>query len=172
MDVNPKSRRKHIDTALSSRHKLTACAEPGATVAAVARAFGLNDNLVHDWWRGRNGAGASKTIGTSLQESPPEFVALSLPFSLPSPSPAPTPAIAPEGIRLEFKRAFAAHALLDSASREHRTVELHLVVGQPWSEGTIRSAAQLVRESAASSMLETISKTGRLAMRYATISPL
>ncbi|MCY1224036.1 Transposase [compost metagenome] len=100
MDVNPKSRRRH--SAEFKAEVVAACAEPGATVAAVARAFGLNDNLVHDWRRGRSGAGASKTIGTSLQESAPEFVALSLPSS--SPPPAPAPAVAPEGIRLEFKR--------------------------------------------------------------------
>lgn len=94
MDVNPKSRRRH--SAEFKAQVVAACAEPGATVAAVARAFGLNDNLVHDWRRGRSGAGASKTVGTSLQEPPPEFVALSLP--------SPTPAVAPEGIRLEFKR--------------------------------------------------------------------
>jgi len=100
MDVNPKSRRRH--SAEFKAQVVAACAEPGATVAAVARAFGLNDNLVHDWRRGRSGAGVSKTSGTSLQESPPEFVALSLPPSPPSPSPAP--AVALEGIRLEFKR--------------------------------------------------------------------
>lgn len=100
MDVNPKSRRRH--SAEFKAQVVAACAEPGATVAAVARAFGLNDNLVHDWRRGRSGAGASKTIGTSLQESAPEFVALSLPS--PPPSPSPAPAVAPEGIRLEFKR--------------------------------------------------------------------
>lgn len=100
MDVNPKSRRRH--SAEFKAQVVAACAEPGATVAAVARAFGLNDNLVHDWRRGRSGAGVSKTIGTSLQESPPEFVALSLPSA--SPPPAPAPVVASEGIRLEFKR--------------------------------------------------------------------
>ena len=100
MDVNPKSRRRH--SAEFKAQVVAACAEPGATVAAVARAFGLNDNLVHDWRRGRSGAGASKTFGTSLQESALEFVALSLPSS--PPLPAPAPAVAPEGIRLEFKR--------------------------------------------------------------------
>jgi hypothetical protein len=50
----------------------------------VARAFGLNDNLIHDWRRSRSGAGIGKTPGTVLLESPPEFVALSLP-----PVPAP-----------------------------------------------------------------------------------
>jgi len=102
MDVNPRSRRGH--SAEFKAQVVAACAEPGATVAAVARAFGLNDNLVHDWRRGRSGAGASKTIGTSLQESPAEFVALSLPSSSSPPAPAPVPVVAPEGIRLEFKR--------------------------------------------------------------------
>ena len=51
MDVNPKSRRRH--SAEFKAQVVAACAEPGATVAAVARAFGLNDNLVHDWRRGR-----------------------------------------------------------------------------------------------------------------------
>ncbi|MFS2204085.1 transposase [Variovorax sp. Varisp36] len=100
MDVNPKSRRRH--SAEFKVQVVAACAEPGATVAAVARAFGLNANHVHDWWRGRSGAGVSKTNGTSPQESPPAFIALSLPSSPPSPSPAS--AVAPEGIRLEFKR--------------------------------------------------------------------
>ncbi|BEP57113.1 MULTISPECIES: transposase [unclassified Variovorax] len=99
MDVNPKSRRRH--SAEFKAQVVAACTEPGATVAAVARAFGLNDNLVHDWRRGRSGAGVSRTIGTSLQESPPEFVALSMPSPPPT---APAPAVAPEGIRLEFKR--------------------------------------------------------------------
>jgi transposase len=31
---------------------LAACAEPGASVAAVAQAHGLNANLVHKWRRG------------------------------------------------------------------------------------------------------------------------
>jgi transposase-like protein len=51
MDVNPNSRRRH--SAEFKAQVVAACAEPGATVAAVARAFGLNDNLVHDWRRGR-----------------------------------------------------------------------------------------------------------------------
>ncbi|WP_183028124.1 transposase [Variovorax sp. UMC13] len=66
MDVNPKSRRRH--SAEFKAQLMAACAEPGATVAAVARAFGLNDNLVHNWRRGRGCAGASKTIGTPLHE--------------------------------------------------------------------------------------------------------
>lgn len=43
MDVNPKSRRRH--SAEFKAQVVAACAEPGATVAAVARAFGLNDYM-------------------------------------------------------------------------------------------------------------------------------
>jgi len=106
MDVNPKSRRRH--SAEFKAQVVGACAEPGATVAAVARAFGLNDNLVHDWRRGRSGAGIAKTVTTSLQASPPEFVALSLASpsqpSQASPPLPPAPALAPERICVEFKR--------------------------------------------------------------------
>jgi transposase len=102
MDVTPKPRRRH--SAEFKAQVVAACAQPGASVAAVARAFGLNDNLVHDWRRGRSGAGAVKTPGTALLESPPEFVALSLP---PVPAPA-VAAVAAQEIRLEFKRGAIA----------------------------------------------------------------
>ena len=51
MDVNLKQRRRH--SAAFKAQVLAACAEPGASVAAVALSFGLNDNLVHQWRRGR-----------------------------------------------------------------------------------------------------------------------
>jgi transposase-like protein len=38
---------------------LAACNEPGASVAAVAQAHGLNANLVHQWRRGRGTAAAT-----------------------------------------------------------------------------------------------------------------
>ncbi|MDR6539483.1 transposase [Variovorax soli] len=60
MDVNPKQRRRH--SAAFKAQVLEACAEPGASVATVALSFGLNDNLVHQWRRGR---GASpRAIGS------------------------------------------------------------------------------------------------------------
>ena len=43
-------RRRHADE-LKAR-VLAACAEPGASVAAVAQAHELNANLVHKWRRG------------------------------------------------------------------------------------------------------------------------
>jgi transposase-like protein len=45
-----KRRRRTHSTALKAE-VLAACAEPGASVAAVAMAHGLNTNLVHKWRR-------------------------------------------------------------------------------------------------------------------------
>ncbi|MFE1574216.1 transposase [Comamonas odontotermitis] len=46
-----KSRRRH--SAQLKQEVVVACSQPEATVAGVARAFGLNANLVHQWRRGR-----------------------------------------------------------------------------------------------------------------------
>lgn len=51
MHVNTKQRRRH--SGAFKTEVLDACAEPGASIAAVALAFKLNDNLVHQWGRGR-----------------------------------------------------------------------------------------------------------------------
>jgi transposase len=78
---------------------LAACAEPGASVAAVARLFELNDNLVHQWRRGR-GVGTAKPAAPIAQRAP-EFVEL----SLPAPStPKAVIAVPSESIRIELKR--------------------------------------------------------------------
>jgi transposase len=78
---------------------LAACAEPGASVAAVARLFELNDNLVHQWRRGR-GVGTAK-LATALARKAPEFVELSLPAPTPPPAKVAVPS---ENIRIELKR--------------------------------------------------------------------
>jgi transposase len=71
---------------------LAACAEPGASVAAVALAHGLNANLVHKWRRGKDcglaSPGSTKAVG--------EFIALPLPTLA-----APVPA---RDIRIELRR--------------------------------------------------------------------
>ena len=78
---------------------LAACAEPGASVAAVARSFELNDNLVRQWRRGR-GVGTAK-LAPPLAQKAPEFVEL----SLPAPTPPRAKVAAPsESIRIELKR--------------------------------------------------------------------
>ncbi|WP_454909521.1 IS66-like element accessory protein TnpA [Variovorax gossypii] len=105
MDVNPKQRRRH--SAEFKAQVLAACAEPGASVAAVALSFKLNDNLVHQWRRGRGASPVPSATSTTVAESAPQFIALSLP-SPPSTSTststsASTPSAA-EAIHLEFKR--------------------------------------------------------------------
>jgi len=51
MHANQKPRRRHSEE--FKAQVLAACAEPGVSVSAVALSFGLNDNLVHQWRRGR-----------------------------------------------------------------------------------------------------------------------
>ena len=105
MDVNPKQRRR-----LSAQFKaqvLAACAEPGASVAAVAMSLKLNDNLVHQWRRGRGANPVSPATPTTVADSTPQFIALSLPSPPPPSAPRSTSAAAVTGaadIRLEFKR--------------------------------------------------------------------
>ncbi|AMM25189.1 IS66-like element accessory protein TnpA [Variovorax sp. PAMC 28711] len=109
MDVNPKQRRRH--SAEFKAQVLAACREPGASVAAVALSFKLNDNLVHQWRRGRGASPVTSAASTAISESAPQFIALSLPPPSPPPSsppsasaPAVVSAVAAEAIHLEFKR--------------------------------------------------------------------
>jgi transposase len=92
---------------------LAACDEPGASVAAVARAHDLNANLVHKWRRGR-GAAAADRASPMIDDAATnvgEFIALSLPSPMPA-SPAsplkvslPPAAVATSAdIRVEVKR--------------------------------------------------------------------
>jgi transposase len=82
---------------------LTACGQPGASIAAVAHTFGLNANLVHKWRRGREANPVSSATSTTVAESAPQFIALSLPPPPPPSAPA-VGAVAAEAIHLEFKR--------------------------------------------------------------------
>ena len=100
MHVNQKPRRRHSEQ--FKAQVLAASAEPGASVSAVALSFGLNDNLVHQWRRGR-GFKAARTVRPSpVSETAPQFVALSLPA--PTPAPSPAAATPTEAIRVELKR--------------------------------------------------------------------
>jgi transposase len=49
---------------------LAACNEPGASVAAVAQAHGLNANLVHQWRRGRGTAPATMVAAEAAAPVP------------------------------------------------------------------------------------------------------
>jgi len=87
---------------------LAACNEPGASVAAVAQAHGLNANLVHQWRRGRGTAAA--TVVPTIEATPacattPTFIPVELPPMLGAvPAvPAPVPEVAQE-IYIELRR--------------------------------------------------------------------
>ncbi len=68
-DAKPRMRRRHSGE--RKRQILAECAVPGASVASIALAHGLNANLVHKWRRQAARGGAA---------SPPAaFVAVSLP---------------------------------------------------------------------------------------------
>ena len=93
-----RTRRKRTHSAALKAEVLAACAEPGASVAAIALAHALNTNLVHKWRRQApraEAAGGPKSADTLPTPRRSEFVAL--------PSP---PAIAE--IRIELRRGATA----------------------------------------------------------------
>ena len=102
-------RRRHADD-LKAR-VLAACAEPGASVAAVAQAHGLNANLVHKWRRGR-GAAMLTTAGPrrSAVAASAEFIPLTLPVAAAATN-GPPNAVPAADIRVEWRRGAAAIAV-------------------------------------------------------------
>jgi transposase len=97
MDFRKLPRRRHSPELKSA--VVAACKEPGASVAAIALAHGLNTNLVHGWLR-RARASASAASPTVLGE----FVALSLPAAPPPPQPPSEAAVPLPDIRIELQR--------------------------------------------------------------------
>lgn len=104
MHVKQKPRRRHDDQ--FKAQVLAACAEPGASVSAVARSFGVNDNLVHQWRRGRGYKPNAAATAQASGQAQPQFVALALPA--PSEAAAPMPDAAPQVICMELKRGALA----------------------------------------------------------------
>lgn len=95
---------------------LAQCEEPGASVAQVAMAHGINDNVVHRWRQlARQRQGAPLVAATAVDRpAPAEFVPLALP--------APEAAVTKTEVRLEVRRAavtvsvaWPEHALGDLA---------------------------------------------------------
>jgi transposase len=88
---------------------LAACEEPGASVAAVAQAHGLNANLVHKWRRCQDATRLPSTAGVT-----PAKVAES---SLPPPAPAApaAPSVAEE-VAVTAQRPAATRTLTHTAS--------------------------------------------------------
>jgi transposase len=88
------ARRRHGDELKAK--VLIECNEPGASVAAVAQAHGLNANLVHKWRRQRRPHAAAGKVLPVDDKVAGTFVALQLP---PPPTPQPVP-----DIRIELRR--------------------------------------------------------------------
>lgn len=84
----PRQRRRH-DAALKER-VLAECDAPGAAVAQVALAHGLNANLVHKWRR----LAAVDVASIARPAMPAQFVRVALP-------PASEP---PSNIRVDLRR--------------------------------------------------------------------
>ena len=74
---------------------LAECTEPGASVASVALAHGINANVVHKWRRLAGGSGEAPAV--------PTFV----PVSLPQPVSAPA-----ADIRIELRRGATSVAVM------------------------------------------------------------
>lgn len=73
------------------------CAEPGASVAKIAMAHGINANVVHRWRKLARG-GAVKTVSRTG-----EFIALPLTMA-PDPVPSSAPASAVPDLQVELRR--------------------------------------------------------------------
>lgn len=113
----PKRRRPHSDA--FKRQVLAACAVPGASVAAVALAHGLNANLVQTWRRWAR-ARATRSVAASVPIAParpaantavaePPFIPLALPAL---PAAATAAPVAASDIRIEVKRGAASISVL------------------------------------------------------------
>jgi transposase len=86
---------------------LAACAAPGASVAAVAQAHGLNANLVHKWRRGAARASQRSMSAAKLRAADDQRATVFVPLPLPAQPPmASTP-----DIRIELRRGATSIAV-------------------------------------------------------------
>ena len=104
------SRRRHSEELKAQ--VLAACAEPGASVAAVAQAHGLNANLVHKWRRGRGVPTLTRAHPVrSAMTAGAEFIALALPATPVAATATNGQPITAADIRIEWRRGSAAIAV-------------------------------------------------------------
>ena len=83
---------------------VSACLQPGVSIAAVALANGLNANLVRRWVKEhREGMGSVVAVSGKADHSPSERAAASTPFV--AVAVAPEAALPGGDIRLEVRRA-------------------------------------------------------------------
>jgi transposase len=98
-------RRRHGDEFKASA--VTACMQPGVSIAAVAMTHGINANLLRRWVNdaemkpvARAGI-ASATVAPVAPPLTPSFI----PMEVPTPTPAPAPTSAPpQDIHIELRR--------------------------------------------------------------------
>ena len=83
--MHPKSQVRRVHSAQFKAAVLAACNEPGASIAAVALANGLNANLVRKWRTGR-GLQRSGLSPLPAAETTPTVAASTTPSARPSPS--------------------------------------------------------------------------------------
>ena len=98
-------RRRHSEE-LKTR-VLGACAEPGASVAAVAQAHGLNANLVHKWRREPARVPQRSMSAAKASCAADKMAGVFVPLQLP----AQTPMATPPDIRIELRRGTTSIAV-------------------------------------------------------------
>ena len=111
METGTRAPRRRHSEELKAR-VLAVCAEPGASVAAVAQAHGLNANLVHKWRRGRGVPTLTPARpARSAVAASTEFIALALPTAAAATSGQTRVAPVATDIRIEWRRGAAAIAV-------------------------------------------------------------
>jgi len=138
MHSNPVPRRRH--SAELKAKVLSACNEPGASIAAVALSHGLNANLVRKWLVGRGlkraGIPAPVAVKTSVAAAP--LLAADARF-------VPIELAVPAAARAEaVRQADIAAAVLEPIHIELRRGPLHLSVR--WPSSTVEDCTAWLRE--------------------------
>lgn len=105
MQEHSKTRRRHSSAFKSE--VVNACRAPGASVASIALAYGVNANLVRQWLRGRGfkqGLAISPVLATpaSAIAAAPQFVPVTLAPT--TPTHQSEPASSGADIRIEVRR--------------------------------------------------------------------
>ena len=116
--MQPSSQRRVHDAEFKAR-VLAECQQPGASVAAVALAHGLNVNLLRKWLVGRGLKRAGLVAPRVVKRSPPggavstpaalQFVAVELPATVAGHDGPPQAALTPDtgNIHIELRRGSA-----------------------------------------------------------------
>lgn len=118
MQDRSKPRRRH--SAQFKAEVLQACAQSGASTAAVALAFGLNANLVRQWRRGRGVQRAGLVAPAQPTAAIPRFIPLQV-EEAPTPlAPSHEPGMRPgagEAIEVQLQRGALAVSVRWPAER-------------------------------------------------------